>query len=116
MSENNCYNLEEQYGENEIVLTNVEYNQILNLQQQILEMLSSNNNTTDILSQLCLLAESLLPNSVASIMLKNKDSGLMSIKSAPSIPQIGHKALENLKPGPMGVHVEMLFLKMNLNL
>ena len=102
MSENNCYNLEEQYGENEIVLTNVEYNQILNLQQQILEMLSSNNNTTDILSQLCLLAESLLPNSVASIMLKNKDSGLMSIKSAPSIPQIGHKALENLKPGPNG--------------
>ena len=64
MSENNCYNLEEQYGENEIVLTNVEYNQILNLQQQILEMLSSNNNTTDILSQLCLLAESLLPDSI----------------------------------------------------
>ena len=75
---------------------------LLNLQQQILEMLSTNINTSQILSKLCLLAESLLPNSVASIMLKNKEDGLMSIKAAPSIPQNGQDRLANLKPGPTG--------------
>ena len=84
----------------EIVLSQVEYNQILNIQQQILEMLASHYETSTILSKLCSLAESLLPNSVASIMLKDKKTGLMSILSAPSIPSSGHIFLANLKPGP----------------
>lgn len=102
MSENNNYNFDKQNDTEMIHLTSIEYNQILNLQQQILEMLSTNINTSQILSKLCLLAESLLPNSVASIMLKNKEDGLMSIKAAPSIPQNGQDRLANLKPGPTG--------------
>jgi PAS domain S-box-containing protein/diguanylate cyclase (GGDEF)-like protein len=86
----------------EIILAPAQYNQILNIHQQILEMLSINEKTSNILSKLCSLAESLLPNSVASIMLKDKKTGLMSVKSAPSIPNEGLKALENLKPGPKG--------------
>lgn len=102
MSENNNYNFDKQNDTEMIHLTSIEYNQILNLQQQILEMLSTNINTSQILSKLCLLAESLLPNSVASIMLKNKEDGLMSIKAAPSIPQNGQDRLANLKPDPTG--------------
>ncbi len=102
MSENNFCDLDEQYDVDKVNLSSIEYNQILNLQQQILEMLSTNTNTAQILSKLCALAESLLPNSVASIMLKNKENGLMSIKAAPSIPQSGQNRLENLKPGPTG--------------
>lgn len=83
----------------EIVLSQTEYNQILNIQQQILEMLASHYDTSTILSKLCSLAESLLPNSVASIMLKDKNSGLMSILCAPSIPSSSHVVLANLKPG-----------------
>ena len=96
MTENNQINSTE-----EIVLSPNEYNQILDIQNHILEMLASHYQTSMILSKLCLLAESLLPNSVASIMLKN-ETGLMNIISAPSIPQVGHNALKNLKPGPKG--------------
>ena len=101
MSEDYCYKVEENEN-NELILTSNEYNKILNIQQHILEMISSHNQTSEILAKLCSLAESLLPNSVASIMIKNKESGLMSVKSAPSIPQIAQDKLENLKPGPHG--------------
>jgi PAS domain S-box-containing protein/diguanylate cyclase (GGDEF)-like protein len=62
-------------------------------------MIVSRGYCIDILVQLCKLAESLLPNSVASIMLLDKSTGLMSVLSAPSVPQVGHNALANLKPG-----------------
>jgi len=65
-------------------------------------MLAAHEKVTDVLAHLCQLAESLLPNSIASIMLKNPKTGLMSVLSAPSIPQIGIDALANLKPGPGG--------------
>ncbi len=86
----------------EVSITPNEYNDILEIQNKILNMIASHGNFTDILEHLCSLAESLLPNSVASIMLKNTDTGLMSVLSAPSVPELGHKALKNLKPGPGG--------------
>ena len=45
---------------------------------------------------------SLLPNSIASIMLLDNKTHLLNVKSAPSVPPVGHKALANLKPGPKG--------------
>ncbi|MBU0924648.1 EAL domain-containing protein [bacterium] len=99
MSENNCYKIEDDENE-EITLTPKEYNQILNIQQQILEMLASHNKTSKILAKLCSLAESLLPNAVASIMIKNKNSNSMNVRSAPSIPQNAKEMLSNLIPGP----------------
>lgn len=86
----------------EVPITQEEYNNILNIQQEILQMIASHGKTSDIFDNLCRLAESLLPNSVASIMLVNEDDGLLSVRSAPSVPQIGHDALANLKPGPHG--------------
>jgi diguanylate cyclase (GGDEF)-like protein/PAS domain S-box-containing protein len=100
MIKNDCYKIDEQDEKKEIVLSSIEYNQILNIQQEILEMLASNYTTTQILSELCLHAETLLPNSVASIMIKDKNTGLMNIKSAPSIPESGQQKLSNLEPGP----------------
>jgi diguanylate cyclase (GGDEF)-like protein/PAS domain S-box-containing protein len=102
MNESNCNKIDESDEKKEILVSSFEYNQILNMQQYILEMLASNYPTTQILSKLCSLAESLLPNSVASIMLKDKDTGLMNVKSAPSIPQNAQDRLENLKPGSKG--------------
>lgn len=114
--ENNCCNEIDINNANEIVLTHIEYNEILNMQQQILEMVASHTETSNILNKLCSLAEALLPNSVASIMLKDESSGLMSVISAPSVPQVGHDALSNLKPGAKVVHVEMPFFIMNHNM
>jgi PAS domain S-box-containing protein/diguanylate cyclase (GGDEF)-like protein len=86
----------------EIHITPNEYNEILNIQQEILNMIAEQKTTKNILEQLCKLAESLLPNSVASIMLLDNKTHLLNVKSAPSVPTVGHKALANLKPGPKG--------------
>jgi diguanylate cyclase (GGDEF)-like protein len=94
-----CLSLE---GEEEIVLLPLEYNEILDIQRTIFELLTVGYNEKLILSRLCEMAEKLLPNSVASIMILDSSSGLMSVISAPSIPEVGHLALHGLKPGPGG--------------
>lgn len=86
----------------EVILAPHEYCKILELQQNIFELLSVGHNQQAVLGRLCQLAEKTLPNSVASIMLLDSQTGLMSVVSAPSIPDVGHKALEGLKPGPGG--------------
>lgn len=87
---------------NEVILTPQEYNHILEMQQNIFDLLAVGENEQQILSHLCLIAEKLLPNSVASVMLLDTETGLMSVISAPSIPPEGHNALQGLKPGPGG--------------
>ena len=86
----------------EVPLSTDEYNHLLSLQLKILEMSASHGVINDVLAHLCQLAESLLPNSIASIMLKDPKTGLMSVLCAPSVPQVGIDALSNLKPGPGG--------------
>ncbi len=86
----------------EIEISQEEYNTILNVQSDILNLLASHGNSTDILARLCILAESLLPNSVASIMLLDQTTGLISILSAPSVPKIAQEALRNTRPSPGG--------------
>jgi len=83
----------------DILITAKEYNDILEMQQKILSMMASKGSATDILGHLCTLAETLLPNSVASIMMLDEVTGLMNVLIAPSIGQDGHDALANLKPG-----------------
>lgn len=87
---------------NEVPITTQEYNNILNMQSTILEMIASHAKSNDVLTTLCKMAESLLPNSVASVMLRDKETGLLSVLSAPSVPELGHNALKNLQPGPGG--------------
>jgi len=79
-----------------------QYDVIANIQQKTLEMLVANDSMADIFNTLCLLAESVLPNAVSSIMMKDECNGLLSVKCAPSIPPAGHEALANLQPGPCG--------------
>ena len=86
----------------EVPISEDEYNNILNIQQETLAMLAQGADSDAILAHLCQLAEKLLPNSAASIMLLDDNSGLMSVLSAPSIPQVGHDALQNLQPGEGG--------------
>ncbi len=86
----------------DLVITPEQYDKIAEIQYQILEKLAYNESIDVILNSLCHLAEQLLPNAVASIMLIDDQSGLMSVLSAPSIPQAGIDALTNLKPGPCG--------------
>jgi len=96
-----CLTLENSEVE-DIAITPYEYNNILQMQQKILNMMALKGSSTDILGSLCTLTEALLPNSVASIMMLDDTTGLMSVLSAPSIPKEGHDALLNLKPGSGG--------------
>jgi len=95
-----CNTIENELDEIEIEPT--QYNAILNFQQEILNKIASHDCYNHIFDSLCELAEKLLPNSVASVMIVDSNTGLMSVLSAPSIPQVGHDALENLKPGVYG--------------
>ncbi|MCW8831946.1 MAG: EAL domain-containing protein [Colwellia sp.] len=83
-------------------ITAEQYDIIADIQQQTLAKLASDKPALDILNALCLLAESVLSNAVASIMLTDSNTGLLNVLCAPSIPREGHEALTNLKPGPCG--------------
>jgi len=83
----------------EVAITAKQYNDILNFQQTILSKIAARENYITILEELCFLAEKLLPNAVASLMLLDKSTGLMNVLAAPSVPQAGHDALANLRPG-----------------
>ena len=87
---------------NGIVITPEEYDEISNIQQQILEKIAADESVEAVLNTLCSLAESLLPNSVATIMMIDKKTGLLNVLCAPSVPQSGLDALTNLQPGPHG--------------
>lgn len=86
--------------EEEVLIEPSEYNKILTIQQEVLNMLAEQHDTKNILEMLCKLAETLLPNSVASIMLLDKTQNHMNIIAAPSIPFEAQKELECLIPGP----------------
>ena len=94
-----CLSLE---GEDEVILTPLEYSKILDLEENIFELMTVGHNEQEVLARLCEMAERLLPNSVASVMILDANTGLMSVVSAPSIPPVGHDALTGLKPGPGG--------------
>ncbi|MBL0710047.1 MAG: PAS domain S-box protein, partial [Colwellia sp.] len=83
-------------------ITPQQYDIIADIQQKILAKLAVDEPAIDILNLLCSLAENALSNAVASIMLVDKATNLMSVLCAPSIPQKGHDALANLQPGPQG--------------
>ena len=74
--------------------------QLLQLQREILEMVAAGQPTNGILAGLCQMAESMVPNSVASIMLLDAERKRLWVRSAPSIPAAGIDALNGLVPGP----------------
>jgi hypothetical protein len=102
MKANNNCNILENDIYNEVKISNDEYNDLFNIQQEILNMLALHGKKQDTLNRLCQMSESLLKNSVTSIMLINPQTKLISVICAPSVPKEGHEALTNLIPGPKG--------------
>lgn len=83
----------------QVPITNEEYENILDLQHEILSLTAHEVASQEILNRLCKMAEALLPNAVASFMLKDPDTGLMYVQAAPTVPQAGWDALNGIKPG-----------------
>ncbi len=99
MSDEACTILDDS-NVNEVPITNKEYQNILDIQEKILSLTAQDTQPQEILNALCKMAEALLPNSVASLMLRSEENGLMYVKAAPSIPDIGWQALNGIKPSP----------------
>lgn len=78
-----------------------EQQSILDIQYSVLEMVASNKPAQEVLVNLCSMAESLLPNSLSSIMLLQEHGGL-EVLCAPNIPPEGKRRLNDLQPGPSG--------------
>lgn len=80
-------------------ITTDQFESILNIQQKILNFIAQDRKENDILDELCSLCEMTLEGSVASIMLKSPSTGLLSLVSAPSIPESHHYILHDISPG-----------------
>lgn len=79
-------------------ITADQFESILNIQQKILNFIAQDRKENDILDELCTLCEIALDKSVASIMLKNPNTGLLGVASAPSIPEDYHYLLKGIEP------------------
>ena len=86
----------------EVQISPPQYMKIMKLQRDVLHMLSLNQDYHRVLDELCHLAETLLPNSVASIMMLDKTTKVLDVLSAPSVPLSAIKSLNGLKPGSGG--------------
>ena len=86
----------------EVDLSLHELDHILGLQQRICGLVASATPYLEVIDETCRMAERLLPGSVASCMHLDPDSGLMSVISAPSVPEAGIERLSQLRPGPEG--------------
>ncbi len=86
----------------EVPITPEQYNELLHMQTAILGMVARRHDTQKILEELCIMAETMLPDSVASIMLLDASKSQMEVRAAPSIPESGVAALSGLCPGPEG--------------
>ena len=76
-----------------------QFESILILQQVILNSIAQDKKESDILDQVCQLSESMLDNSVGSVMLKSPNDGKISIISGPSIPREAQAKFVKIKPG-----------------
>jgi len=81
-------------------LSTEQVHHLLQLQSSILESVAHGDDYLKSLDSLCRSTESLLPNSVASIMLFNTSNQYLEVKAAPSIPAEAIEFLNGLEPGP----------------
>lgn len=85
-----------------VSVTVEQQDKILAFQQSVFNDVMTNQPGQQVLDHLCHLAEQLLPNSVASLMILDDESSTLNVLSAPSVPKDGHQALSGLRPGPGG--------------
>ncbi len=77
-------------------------NTLLEWQEAVLQGMAEGEAPQVLLDRLCQIAEELVPNALASIMLVNREDGCLYVRAAPSAPDEAVEALAGLKPGPGG--------------
>jgi len=82
-----------------VSLSRDQTDKLLHLQNNILHSVATSTEHQLVLDELCKTAESMLPNSAASIMTYDDNFEFLTVKSAPSIPLIAIEQLNGLIPG-----------------
>jgi diguanylate cyclase (GGDEF)-like protein len=77
-----------------------EQESVIQLQQSVLEDVALGNDHFKIIEDICRLAESAVPMSVASCMLLNEHDGKLYVMAAPSVPPEAVDRLNGMAPGP----------------
>lgn len=85
-----------------VPVTQEQMQSLLDIQQQILGQLAVGVSHQLVLDELCVAAEAMFPNAVASIMLFNDDHESLYVRSAPNVPPEAISALSGLTPGKKG--------------
>lgn len=86
----------------EIRLSADEQQSILEYQQSILRAVLGSRDSIAMVSDICHLAEMLLPNAVGTVMLLDPDDRKLYVYSSPSVPHAAVMRLNGLQPGPGG--------------
>ncbi|MBV0932960.1 diguanylate cyclase domain-containing protein [Marinobacterium weihaiense] len=60
---------------------------ILKLERKVLELIAQGDALDNVLNEICATVEQLIPDATTAIMLLDEEQELLSIKSAPSLPQ-----------------------------
>ncbi|PWQ97906.1 sensor domain-containing diguanylate cyclase [Leucothrix arctica] len=82
-----------------VTISEDQFESILNIQQSILDSIALDHKEPDILSDLCRLAQDLLPESAACIMLLDDKTDTLNVLCAPGVPTEHHHRLKGIKPG-----------------
>lgn len=83
-------------------LTPQEQERVIQFQQTVLEDVALGKDHIQVIEDICRLAESAVPDSLASCMLLNDDGGSLYVLAAPSVPAAAVARLDGLRPGPGG--------------
>jgi PAS domain S-box-containing protein len=81
-------------------IDNRDVNAQLRIQSTILEMIALRADLDEILARLCILVQELIPSSVASLMLIDKSTGRLNVRSAPGIPEGTRDCFNGLAMSP----------------
>ena len=83
----------------EVPFTGAQLREILALQNGIVRLMSAGAKLDDLLSEVCLAAEAMLSNSVATVMTLGSD-GALYLAAGPSLPEAAKVKLGKLNPEP----------------
>jgi signal transduction histidine kinase/CheY-like chemotaxis protein len=72
----------------------------LRIQSTILEMIALRRELDETLAKLCELVQEVIPSSVASLMLIDRSTGRLMVRSAPGIPEETRKCFDGLAVSP----------------
>lgn len=80
-------------------ISDEEFERLLDLQSDILNLTNNTNDCSALLIQLCEMSEQLTTGALASVMLLNRDDERLYVRSAPTIPEDAIEELNGLEIG-----------------